>query len=94
MRTNRATLHLRALVPLEWKTGSTNVIEYLDGVPIDGVRFVAQLEQGNHWIRVNLAGPIFQRVNLCRVVQFRDNQRRSVRGHELAITPNLIARCT
>ena len=64
------------------------VVEHLDGVPVHGVDFITQLEQGDYRVGVDFRGAVFQRVDLGRVGQFGDDQAGAVGGHKVAVHPH------
>ena len=82
-----ALLDLRAVDALERKSSVADVVEHLDGVAVDRIDLVAQLDQSHHGIGVGLAGAVLQRVDGERVVEVRDHQKLTVGGHPVAIHP-------
>ncbi|OBQ32555.1 MAG: hypothetical protein AN487_22145, partial [Anabaena sp. CRKS33] len=79
---------LSAVDALEREETAADVVEHLDGVPVQRIDLVARLEQRNHGIRVDLAGAVLERVHLRRIGQFHDHKEPTVSGHEVAVYPH------
>ena len=88
VRAHRAAHDLRAVYTLEREEVSAHVVEHLDGVAVDRVYLVAQFEQRDHWVGIDLRRSVLERVDGKRVAEFGDHQKLAVRGHEVAIDPH------
>ena len=92
VRPNAALLNLRARHPLEWKASAAHVVEHLDGVSVQGIDLVPQLEQSLDRVRIGFRGTILERVDRKRIVQVCDHKELAVGGHVIAIDPHHIER--
>jgi hypothetical protein len=88
VRAERAFLHLRASDALERKARRSGVVEHLNRVPVQGIDLIAQLEQRLDRIGVGFRRSILERIDSERVVQFCDDKKLAVSGHEVAIDPH------
>ena len=79
-----------AVDALKRKEVAAHVVKHLDGVAVQCVDLVAQLEKRHHRVRVNFGRSVLQRVDLGRVSQFSDNQAGAIGGHEVSIHPHHI----
>ena len=64
---DHALLDLSAINALEREQVAADVVEHLDGVAVQCIDLVAQLEQRHHGVGIDLAGAVLQRVDLGRV---------------------------
>ena len=53
LRADGALLNLRSSDALKWEKVAAYVVEHLDGVPVHGVDFISQLEQGDYRVGVD-----------------------------------------
>ena len=87
VRPDDAFLDLRAFDALEREELAPDVLEHLDGVAVERVDLVAQLQKRHHGVGVDLGAAILQRVDGGGVSQLSDDQAGAVCRHEIAVDP-------
>ena len=90
---DHAFLELSAVNACKGEQLAAYVVEHLDGVAVESVDLITELEQGDDWIWVHLGAAVFQGVDDKRVCQFGDDQKLAVGGHEVAVHPHNVQHC-
>ena len=88
MSPNRTLLDLRPVHAVKREERPAHVVEHLNGVGVDRVDLVSELDQRDHRIGIDLRRPVLQRIDIERIGQLGDDQKLPVGGHEVTIDPD------